>query len=331
MSTAVNTGWRWIACAIASFVLQGVASAQSWKPERAIEITVGSGPASGTDRTARLAQKLMMEHKLLDVPVNVVNRPGGGSAIALAFLSQRPGDGHLFNLGSFNLITNHLTGKSKLSYADFTPLAHLFNEYVSFSVRADSPITSAKDLIDRMRRDPASVSAGLSSSVAGANHIAWAMAMKAAGVDISKLKIVVFNSGGESVTALLGGHVDVVVVGAASVVKLKEEGRANPLAIASPQRLGGALSSVPTLRETGLPVIASNWRNAVGAKGLSKPQVAYWDQLLGRMAQTPEWKEYLDQNFSDNAYRDSAATYKYISEENAAIRAILTELGLAKL
>ena len=176
MSKAANAGLRWIACAMASCPFQG-ASAQSWKPERAIEITVGSGPASGTDRTARLAQKVMMEHKLLDVPVNVVNRPGGGSAIALSFLSQRPGDGHLFNLGSFNLITNHLTGKSKLSYADFTPLAHLFNEYVSFSVRADSPITSAKDLVDRMRRDPTSVSAGLSSSVAGANHIAWAMAM----------------------------------------------------------------------------------------------------------------------------------------------------------
>jgi putative tricarboxylic transport membrane protein len=306
------------------------AGAQAWSPERNIEIVVGSSPGSGTDITARMAQKIMQSRKLVGVPVTVMNRPGGGSAIALAHLHQQAGNAHYFALGSYNLVTNYITGKTKLSYLDFTPLAHLFNEYVSFNVRVDSPLRSGRDLVERVKRDPSSVTVGVSSSVGGANHVAYAAAMKAAGADISKLKVVVFNSGGETTAALMGGHVDMQMVSASVSSRLIAEGKIRSLGLASPQRLGGNLAQVPTWTEQGVRVVASNWRNAIGPGGLTPAQVAYWDAVFPKLMETPEWKQYLETGQSDNAYLNSDETRKYLAQESAAIAAILADLGLAR-
>lgn len=332
----VNTGWRkWqfraaAAMAAVCFAVPALPAAAGWTPEKTIEFVVGSSPGSGTDATARFIQRLLETKEMLPVPMVVANKPGGGSAIAFAYLSQRAGNPYYAVLGSYNLVTNHLTGKSKLGIDDFTPLALLFNEYVSFNVKADSKIKDARDLIERVRRDPKSVSFGISSSVAGANHIALALVMSKAGVDIHKLKIVVFSSGGKSATALLGGHVDVQVVSASRAAKQLKAGRTRMLAIASPQRLQRELATVPTWKEVGIPAIASNWRNVIGAKDLSKEEVAYWDGLLSRMVKTDDWEKFLDRSFSDNAYLNSAQTRKYLHEQSEEIRAILVDLGLAK-
>jgi putative tricarboxylic transport membrane protein len=306
------------------------AAADEWKPEKSVAMIVGSSPGSGTDVTARYIQKIIRDRKMLEVPMEVVNKPGGGSAIAFADLAQHARDPHYFVLGSYNLVTNHITGKSKLGIDDFTPMALLFNDYVSFNVKADSSIRSGDDLIGRVKKDPQSVTFGLSSSVAGANYIALALVMKNAGVNVKKLKIVIFSSGGNSATAVLGGHVDVQVVSASIGAKQIEAKQMRMLAIASPRRLQGTLAGIPTWKELGVPVIASNWRNIIGPKDMTADQIAYWDQLFGQLTHTDEWKAYLDQSFSDNAYMNSAQTRKYLEEQSAEIKSILLDLGLVK-
>lgn len=311
-------------------VFPQTAAADEWKPEKSVEMIVGSSPGSGTDVTARYIQKTVQDRKMLEVPMAVVNKPGGGSAIAFADLAQHAGDPHYFVLGSYNLVTNHITGKSKLGINDFTPMALLFNDYVSFNVKADSSIGSGSDLIGRVKKDPQSVTFGLSSSVAGANYIALALVMKNAGVDVKKLKIVIFSSGGKSATAVLGGHVDVQVVSASVGAKQLETKQMRMLAIASPQRLQGSLAGIPTWKDLGVSVVASNWRNIIGPKDITAAQVAYWDRVFGQLTHTDEWKAYLDRSFSDNAYMNSAQTRKYLEEQSTEIKSILVDLGLVK-
>src|SRR5687768_9659436 len=73
----------------------GAARAQgAWKPQGPIEISVPSGPGGGTDHTARIMQKILQERQLVDVPVAVTNKPGGGSVIALNYLRQFNGNAH---------------------------------------------------------------------------------------------------------------------------------------------------------------------------------------------------------------------------------------------
>jgi putative tricarboxylic transport membrane protein len=306
------------------------AYAASWEPKKTVELMVGSSPGSGTDATARVIQRILEEKQLVDVPVTVLNKPGGGSAIVFAYLASRAGDPHYLDVASYNLVTNQITGKSKIGYADFTPIAFLFNDYVAFNVRSDSKFKSGKDLVEHVKADPRSVTFGLSSSVAGANHIALALVMKRAGIDIKKLKVVVFNSGGESSSALLGGHVDVQLISASVGAKLTESGKARVLAVASPSRLNGALKEIPTWRELGIPVTATNWRILMAPKGITKEQIAFWETTTRRLTETAEWKKYLDDSFSDDAYLNSAQTQKFFEEEHAQVKEVLMDLGLAK-
>lgn len=312
-------------------LVAGLVHAQStWKPERNIEIVVGSSAGTGTDRTARLIQKIWQEQKAVPVPTVVVNKPGGGGAVSWAYLGPKAGDGHFLLVTSYNLVTNHITGRSTVNYTDFTPISLLISEYIGFAVKADSPYKTMADLAKALKENPEAVSVGTSSSAGGANHIAIGLLAKAAGADVKKLKVVIYNGGGEAQAAMLGGHVAVWVNSASSLAAPYTAGLIRPLAIASPQRLPGVLANLPTATETGLKVVADNWRLVIAPKGLSAPQVAYWDNAFKALTQSKEWNDDLAAAQMSNSYRNSADTTRYIAEEYGDIKGILTELGLAK-
>lgn len=302
----------------------------AWKPERNIEIIVGSSAGTGTDRTARLMQKIWQEQKALPVTTTVINKPGAGGAVAWAYLAPKAGDAHYLQVTSYNLVTNHITGRSNVTYTDFTPISLLISEYIGFAVKADSPYKTLADLAKALRDDPGSVLVGTSSSAGGANHIAIALLAKAAGADVRKLKVVIYSGGGEALAAALGGHVALWVNSASSLAVPYAAGTMRPLAIASPQRLPGALAGLPTATEAGLKVVADNWRLVIAPRGLSASQVAYWDNAFKALTRSREWNDDLAAAQMSNSYRNSADTTRYIAEEYGEIKGMLTELGLAK-
>lgn len=154
-------------------------AAQAWKPDKAVEIIIGTSPGGPQDRTGRLIQRILQEQKLAPGPVNVVNKPGGGGAIGLAYLNQHPGDGHYLMVNAMTMLTNHITGKTPFNHTNFTPLAIIGIEYVGVSVRADSPLKSGKQLIERLKQDPGSLSVAIGTALGNATHISFALAMKA--------------------------------------------------------------------------------------------------------------------------------------------------------
>lgn len=305
------------------------AHAQSWRPEKNVEIIVGTGPGGALDRAARTVQKLFHDRQLVPLST-VVNKPGGGHAVALAYLNQHPGDGHYLQVTSEPLLTNRITGKSAISYTDYTAIAQLFNEYMAFTVYADSPLKSGRDLAERLRKDPASLSISVSTSLGNANHIALVLVAKAAGGDIRKPKTVVFNSAGDAMTALAGKHVDVIVTGPANQVPLAQAGKVRILAIAAPRRLTGALGEVPTWKEQGVDVVAGTWRAVVAPRGLGAAQIAYWDEVFSKLSRGEEWQRDLERNHFANTYTASRETRQFFDAQNERLRAVLAELGLAK-
>ncbi len=307
----------------------GAASAP-WKPDKPIEIIVGTGVGGGQDKSARTVQKILQERRLVDVPVTVVNKPGGGGAVGWTYLNQHAGDGNIIYVGNPTLLTNHIVGRSPISYTHVTPLAILLSESVAISVLPDSPFKVGKDLLARLKKDTASVSVAVGSSLGSTNHIAMALLAKAAGGDARRLKTVVFQGGGEAMTALLGGHIDVNSSAANNVVPHKEAGKLRVLGVAAPRRLGGVLADVPTWQEQGVNALVTNWRMVAGPKGMTAAQVAYWDRVLARLAQTPEWKQDLATNLFEDTYRNSAATERYLRAEYEQFRAALSEVGMAK-
>ena len=306
------------------------AMAQGWQPDRNVEIVINTGPGSGQDATGRFMQKLLQQLKLVPTSTAVVNKPGGGGAIAYGYMNQHAGDGHFVAIASKSLLTNHIMGRTPVTYTNLTPLAILFEEYISVSVKADSPIKDGRDLLERMKKDPTSLSFGVATSLGNPNHQGVAMALKRAGVDLRKTKNVVFQSGGNAITALLGGHVDVVPGSVGLMQKHMEAGSIRVIAIAAPQRLTGSFAGVPTWKEQGSDAIVSNWRGLIGPGNLSAAQTAYWDNATRQFTQSAEWKKELAAKNWDDEYKASAETRKYMDAEYAELRAFLGEMELAK-
>ena len=143
--------------------------------------------------------------------------------------------------------------------------------------------------------------------------------------------MVVFKGSGESVTAMLGGHVDVMVSSAGSVLPLLQSGQARILGIAAAQRMTGALASVPTFKEQGINTAGiAAWRGFVAPRGLTPTQIAFWDDALEKVSETPEWKKGLDEGDVVRQYLRSREFGKYLDGEYALAKTVMSELGLAK-
>jgi putative tricarboxylic transport membrane protein len=302
--------------------------AQSWKPEKNVEIVVGLTAGSSQDRTGRALQKIWQDTNALGVSSTVVNRVGGGGQIAWTYLSQRAGDPHYVLVVSPSIVTSQITGASRLRFADFTPLALLGGQYLAVAVRAESPIASGRDLMERLKRDPYTLSMGINT--AGSSlHIAAGLMVKAAGGDPRKGRYVVFQ-GGELMTAALGGHVDSIVTVASNIQPHVESGKLRMLAVAAPRRLSGALASAPTWKEQGLDLVMTNWAGVIGARGLNPQQIAFWDRALAAVVTTAEWKAFIAANQWEADYQNGADFLRYLRAEDAKLRSALTDLGLAK-
>jgi putative tricarboxylic transport membrane protein len=316
-------------CAAMLAVAAIPAAAQSWTPTNAVEIGVNCAPGCGPDRSARTLQRIWQETKIVTAPVNVGNRPGGGGALLYSYMNQRP-DGHTIGIASGSIITNHIVGRGP-SHTELTPLARLFGEYIAVAVRADSPVASGRELIDTLKKDPGALSVGVASSLGNSNHQGVAAALKASGIDVRKARNVVFQSGALAITALLGGHVDIVPGSVGLMIShMKAGSNLRVVAVAAPQRLPGALADVPTWREQGVNAVVSNWRGMVGPRGLTPAQTAYWEGALRKAVATDTWKAELEQLLLMDEFIGAAEFRQYLDEQHGEIKALLTELGLAK-
>lgn len=315
---------------IATFGAPSLAALPQWQPVDSVEFVVGAGPGGGNDNIARKIQKILQERKLVASPINVVNKPGGGGAISLNYLSQRSGTGNIIGITSNTILTNHITNKSPLNYTNLTPISILINEYISFNVKPDSQIKTGKDLVAKLRTDPGSIVVGISTALGNINHIAFATVARAIGADPKKAKVVVFSSSGASITALLGGHVDVVVGPTSIAATHMASGNMRAIAVTSPQRRSGVFSGTPTWKELGVDAVVDNWRGLIAPKDITAAQIAYWDKVLGEMFKTEEWRKEVDANYWDNAAKNSKETEQYLKVQYDEIKKELIELGFAK-
>lgn len=317
--------------ALALLLLAGSACAQSaWKPERNVEIISGTAAGGAVDKANRTVQRIWQDKKILEVTSSVVNKPGGGNTIAWNYINQHAGDGHYVSIAPYTILTNKIIGMSPLSYTDFTPIALLFDEYITVSVRADSPIKNAQDMIERLRKDPSSLSIAVASALGNHIHVGIAKPLKTAGVDIKKLKVVAFKSSGDSVAALLGGHIDVVSSTTPNVLGQLQAGKIRVIAITSATRLSGPLASVATWKEQGVNIEFNASQGAIGPKGLAAPQLAFWENAFLRLSQSDEWKKELEASNWQSNYRNSQDTARYYEREYAEMKAVLGELGLVR-
>jgi putative tricarboxylic transport membrane protein len=272
----------------------------------------------------------MQELKLVPTPVLINNKPGGNQSLAVVHMNQQQGNPHALLYATATLFTNQLAGITPLAYTDLTPLTLLLVDYSVITVAADSPFKNMRDMVERLRTDPEAISFGVVAR-GGPNHLAAAQAMRSAGIDPKKLKMVVFKTNAESLTAVIGGHIQGVVSSVSAALPQVQAGKARMIGVTAPQRGSGAIAHVPTMREQGIDALGiSNWRGIFGAKGITPAQMAYWEETLARATSTEDWKKQLTANNLDSRFLKSAEFRKYLDQEHASTRALMADLGLLK-
>lgn len=316
---------RFLACAL--MALASVSTAAAAEPERVVDIIVGASPGGGFDRTAR-AMERVLEQGIVSQPITVTNQPGAGGAVGLASMNRHKGDMHYISITSPNILTDELRGTSPLTFERLTPLATLVSEYLCFAVNAKGPLQTADDLVEALKTRPQELRFGFATTPGNHNHVAFAQLAKAVGFDVMAPKTVVFKGASESVTALLGQHIDFSIAPAASFAEYMRSGDLKCLAVSAPARLGGVFAQVPTWSEQGYEVVYGPFRGVIGPEGMTSEQIAYWEKVLQAMTQTEVWKKEVEDNYWTENFKPHDETMSFLAAERDKLKASLSDLGL---
>ena len=311
-------------------VFAATASAQGWVPQKNVELVVPNPPGGSNDKTARTVERILKANNLIPSTLTVVNRAGGGGSIAYTYVQQHAGDPHYLVVAGPALLTNHIVGAAKLRHDDLTPIAALFDDYTAFAVAAGSPLKSGKELTARLRKDPKSVTIGFSPLLGSHNHIAAGLLMKVIGGNARDLKVVAYKGSADAIPNLMGGHIDLVTTAVGNVAGHVANGKLQIVAITAQQRLGGALTNVPTWKEQGVDHVFGAWRAIFAPKGITPEQAAYWANVLRKATEAAEWKEDLERNYWANVFVAGDAFGKELDKDYAAMKSVLVDIGLAK-
>lgn len=297
----------------------------SWKPERPIEFVVQAAAGGGSDIFARNIAKVLAAEKIVTVPINVVNKPGGSGAVAYSYVNTKKGDPHVIATATGGYLTTPIQGHSPVSFRNFSNTAVLCVEDYVAVVRSESPYKSLKEVIAAAKQKPNGIRIG-GSSVGSSDNIIEHRLEKATGV---QLNYIVFQSGGEVNAALLGGNVDVASPNPSEAAQLIQAGRLRPLAMFSPQRLE-KWKDVPTAREQGIDVTLEQFRGVIAPAGLSKDQTLFWENAMVKLFKSAGFKKYMEENGLRPLLKVGNDAQKYLEEQDRFYTEVLNELGLVK-
>jgi putative tricarboxylic transport membrane protein len=222
------------------------------------ECIVPAKPSGGFDLTCRLAQSMLDAVKAPGQPaMRLSYLPGGIGAVAFdTVVTRRPADGNAIVAFSAGSLLNLAQGKfGSHSERDVRWLAAIGTDYGVIAVARNSPFQTLGDVVKALQTRPASIVFGAGGTIGSQDWVKAALLARAAGVSHKIIRFVAFEGGGDALTALEGGHVQVFAGDAAELSQhLRQSSGIRVLAVLSEQRLPGRLSNVPTAREQGFDI-----------------------------------------------------------------------------
>ncbi len=299
-------------------------------PSRPLEIVAPAGAGGGWDTLARTIDRSLEVEKLYPQPISVVNKVGGGGAVGLAYIFQKKGDDYELVVYSPPLIINTINKTFTQDYNELVPLAKLITDYQIFTVKADSPYKTFKDLVAALKKNPSAVKFAGASSPGSMDHLAMCKVANAAGINPKDLVYVAFNNAGEAITALLGGNVAFVSSGVGEMIPQLQAGTVRALTVTSATRRSGPLKDVPTAKDLGINTTYEVWRGIFGAPGMSKDAQAWWAKTLKTMAGTKTWKESLEKLQWVDAYAEAKEFTSFLKDDEKSYRSLMVTLGFVK-
>jgi putative tricarboxylic transport membrane protein len=307
----------WLACAPPP-------EARGW------ECLAPAAAGGGWDLTCRSVGQVLSDLGLARGLVRTTNLPGAGGGVAFArAVAQRNEDPNVLIAASPSTTLRLAQGQyGDLTVTDVRWVGAIGAEYGILAVAADSPWRSLDDLIAEWRRDASSLVVAGGSAVAGQDHMKVLLLADRVGIDPLRIRYVPFDGGGEAMTALLGGFVDVFSGEASEVEGQIAAGRMRVLVALAPERKEGALASVPTARESGVDLTWVTWRGFYVPGGIDDARYEEWVDILTQVGRSSAWETARVRNRLQPFFMVGPEFAAFVEDQVEDFRTMSREIGL---
>ena len=304
----------------------GAEGSANGEPLTGVRFMVPNTAGGGYDTTARAAAKVMDE---IDATKNVevFNLAGAGGTVGLSRTVSEKGNGQLMMMMGLGVVGAQYTNKSEAKLDQTTPIAKLIEESGAIVVPKDSPYQTINDLVAAWKADPKAMAVGGGSSPGGPDHLLPMQLAQAVGIDPKEVNFISYDGGGDLLPALLGGKIAFGASGFGEFLDQVEAGEVRVLAISGAERVDAI--DAPTLTESGIDLVFTNWRGVVAPPEISDADKAALVGALTTMHASPEWKDVLTKNGWTDAYLPADEFAPFLTEQTTAVEDTLKKLGLA--
>jgi putative tricarboxylic transport membrane protein len=261
------------------------------------------------------------------VPIIVVNQAGGSGTIGMTSVAQSPGNVHMMMTFISGQVTSPLVaGKGVATFHDLNLICNLALDEQLIVVKTDSPFKTIEDVVAAAKQRPGAVTIG-GTATGQEDQMCNRLFEKAAGI---KLRYVPFNSGGECITALLGGHVEMIWANPSEFVPQWEAKMVRPIIVAKETRIS-LLPDIPTFKERGYDVTFKFFRGIAAPPGIPAETAAFYENMMKKMSDSSGWKEkYLKQYMLSPGWMGSKDFTQFVNQSEQLFKDILKDLGLLK-
>jgi tripartite-type tricarboxylate transporter receptor subunit TctC len=308
----------------------------AWEPTKPVEFVVPAGTGGGADQMARLIQGIIVKHKLMKESVIVVNKSGGAGAEGFLDVKGAKGDPNKIIITLSNLFTTPMATGVPFNWKDMTPVSMMALDQFVLWVNADKPYKTAGDYIAAVKAaGPNKMKMGGTGSKQEDQIITVGLE-KATG---TKFIYVPFKGGGEVAVQLVGNHIDSTVNNPIEAVAQWRAGQLRPLCVFDDHRMPYkakvtdtmSWGDIPTCKESGVPTDYVMLRGVFMAPGVTPEQTAFYVDLLKKVRETPDWKDFMEKGAFNTTAMSGADFRAWLEKAEAMHKQLMTEAGfLAK-
>jgi putative tricarboxylic transport membrane protein len=325
-----------VATAAAMAASLWIAPAGAWEPTRNVEFIVPAGTGGGADQMARMIQGIIAKHNLMKQTMVVVNKAGGAGGEGFLDIKGAKGNPNKLVITLSNLFTTPLATGIPFSWNDMTPVAMLALDEFVLWVNADSPYKTVQEYVAAIKAAPDGQFKMGGTGSKQEDQIITVAIERATG---TKFTYIPFRGGGEVAVQLVGKHVDSTVNNPIEAVAQWRAGQLRPLCVFDDQRMpykeplaaGKSWNDIPTCKEAGVPTDYLMLRGIFMPGGATPDQVAFYVDLLKKVRETPDWKDFIKLGAFNDTFMTGADYVKWLEKNEAMHLFLMKEAGfLAK-
>lgn len=261
-------------------------------------------------------------------PLVVVNRPGGAGTVAASEVVRARPDGYTVGLmaGSIMTLQPHRVALAYKGPDDYTPIVEVVNVPVVWAVRADTPWKTFKDMLEDAKKSPGKIRVG-GPGLGGTVHLAVEIVKDKSG---TSLTYVPFAGNAESVPALLGGHVEVIILQPSDVIPHMRAGKVRFLGTTDGKR-SPLYPDVPTFKEIGFPEAGFGvYYFVIAPKGTPAGAVQTLHDAVKQVLESEPFQKFAQETSSAIEYRGPADLKRQLEADYAFFGTMLDKLKLPK-